>query len=247
MALGHSAGFEVFFSRLTCFIKIFYLFSWHMPSHWFRINLNETNNKRFGKANAPETWSVGTANPRQFGNCICNTMPPVELVKLRLVGSVMENIPYILYLSALSNENLCHLLSQTSDFENIFQTSKIWVFTFEKRSPPERHLRARAGPHPTPEMLRSGHQMLLSGPMEWTGMEVKSRKSLQIHLKFVRSSQARASTLVTVLWKLKCHHFSSPKLRISEVETKWSVRLHTLCIHISDLQSAPKDGIKRAG
>lgn len=112
-----------------------------------------------------------------------------------------------------------------------------------KAKPAWKHLRARAGPHPTPEMLRSGHQMLLSGPMEWTGMEVKSKKSLQIHLKFVRSSQARASTLVTVLWKLKRHHFS-PKLRISEVETKWR-RLHTLCIHISDLQSAPKDGIKR--
>ena len=42
------------------------------------------------------------------------------------------------------------------------------------------------------------------------------------------------------------HHFSSPKLRISEVETLWSIRLHTVCIHISDLQSAPKDGIQRA-
>lgn len=182
--------------------------------------------------------------PRQFGNCICNTMPPVELVKLRLVGSVMENIPCILY---LSNEHMCHLLSQNIRLWKHFPNVKDLSLHLWKAKPAWKHLRARAGPHPTPEMLRSGHQMLLSGPMEWTGMEVKSRKSLQIHLKFVRSSQARASTLVTVLWKLKRHHFSSPKLRISEVETKWSVRLHTLCIHISDLQPAPKDGIKRAG
>ena len=158
---------------------------------------------------------------------------------------VMENIPYILSHFLKICVTYCHKHPTLKTFSKRqrFESSPSWRKSEARLKAPS----CTGRPHPTPEMLRSGHQMLLSGPMEWTGMEVKRRKSLQIHLKFVRSSQARATTLVTALWKLKCHHFSSPKLRICEVETKWRIRLHTLCIHISDLQSAPKDGIKRAG